>query len=109
MRSPRGAVAELVDTKREGDVAVIVIDNPPVNFLNNSVRTGLIEAPARARDDTASNSKRKPPLSGVCCNTGREDVGSHTVYNSAASALNVALCVNEFGGTTIVRGGYNAK
>jgi 3-hydroxyacyl-CoA dehydrogenase len=40
----------LVDVRREGDIAVIVIDNPPVNALNNGVRTGLVEALVRARD-----------------------------------------------------------
>lgn len=41
----------LVDVRRESDIDVIVIDNPPVNALNNGERSGLIEALARARDN----------------------------------------------------------
>jgi len=41
----------LVDVRRENDIAVIVIDNPPVNALNNAVRTALVEALALARDN----------------------------------------------------------
>lgn len=41
----------LIDARREGDVSVILVDNPPVNAINNDVRAGLIEALARARDD----------------------------------------------------------
>ncbi|HEX2653962.1 MAG TPA: 3-hydroxyacyl-CoA dehydrogenase NAD-binding domain-containing protein [Xanthobacteraceae bacterium] len=37
--------------RREGAIAVIVIDNPPVNALKHEVRAGLVEAFERARDD----------------------------------------------------------
>ncbi len=40
----------LVDVRRDDNIAVITIDNPPVNALNNAVRTGLIDALALARD-----------------------------------------------------------
>ena len=43
----------LVETRRDGGVAVIVIDNPPVNALNFGVRAGLIDALERAKDDAA--------------------------------------------------------
>ena len=43
----------LVETRRDGGVAVIVIDNPPVNALNINVRAGLIDALERAKSDTA--------------------------------------------------------
>ena len=39
----------LVETRRDGGVAVIVIDNPPVNALNINVRAGLIDALVRAQ------------------------------------------------------------
>ena len=41
----------LVDVRREGDIAVIVIDNPPVNALSNAVRSALIDALTQTRDD----------------------------------------------------------
>jgi 3-hydroxyacyl-CoA dehydrogenase len=41
----------LVEARQDGDVAVIVIDNPPVNALKFEVRAGLVDALARARDD----------------------------------------------------------
>ena len=43
----------LVDVRRDNGVAVIVIDNPPVNALSNAVRSALIDALARTRDDGA--------------------------------------------------------
>jgi 3-hydroxyacyl-CoA dehydrogenase len=46
-------VPELVHVAREGSVAVITVDNPPVNALKHDLRVGLIEAFARARDDSA--------------------------------------------------------
>ncbi|MBO0712991.1 MAG: enoyl-CoA hydratase/isomerase family protein, partial [Acetobacteraceae bacterium] len=42
-----------VDWRQDGDVAVVTIDHPPVNALNNAVRAGLIEALARARRDAS--------------------------------------------------------
>jgi 3-hydroxyacyl-CoA dehydrogenase len=41
----------LVEVRHDGDIAVIVIDNPPVNALKFEVRAGLVEALAGARDD----------------------------------------------------------
>jgi 3-hydroxyacyl-CoA dehydrogenase len=46
-------VSELVNYAREGSVAVIVVNNPPVNALKQDMRIGLIEAFARARTDPA--------------------------------------------------------
>jgi len=46
-------LTRLVDLRRDGSVAVILVDNPPVNALNHDVRTGLMEAFVRARDDSA--------------------------------------------------------
>jgi 3-hydroxyacyl-CoA dehydrogenase len=43
----------LVDVRRDNGIAVIIIDNPPVNALSNPVRSALIEALAQTRDDSA--------------------------------------------------------
>ncbi len=43
----------IVELRRSGDVAVIVVDNPPVNAQNNAVRAGLLDAFTRARADSA--------------------------------------------------------
>jgi 3-hydroxyacyl-CoA dehydrogenase len=43
-------LAQVVEL-RPGAVAVIVVDNPPVNALKQAVRAGLKDAFARARDD----------------------------------------------------------
>jgi 3-hydroxyacyl-CoA dehydrogenase len=40
-----------VTSRRDGTIAVVTIDNPPVNALSHAVRAGLIEALAGARDD----------------------------------------------------------
>jgi len=39
-----GSINNSIDFKRDGDVAVITIDNPPVNALKHEVRSGLVEA-----------------------------------------------------------------
>ncbi len=41
----------IVETRREGDIAVIVVNNPPVNAQNNAVRAGLLEAFRSIKDD----------------------------------------------------------
>jgi 3-hydroxyacyl-CoA dehydrogenase len=43
----------IVALKRDGAIAVIVVENPPVNAISNAVRTGLIEALKEAREDGA--------------------------------------------------------
>ncbi len=40
-----------VALRHDGDVAVIAVDNPPVNALSHDVRTALADAFTRARDD----------------------------------------------------------
>ena len=41
----------IVETRREGDIAVILVDNPPVNAQNNAVRAGLLEAFRSVKND----------------------------------------------------------
>jgi 3-hydroxyacyl-CoA dehydrogenase len=41
----------LVEMNRDGDVAVILVDNPPVNALSHGVRSGIYENLQAARDD----------------------------------------------------------
>jgi 3-hydroxyacyl-CoA dehydrogenase len=43
----------LVEVRRDNGIAVITIDNPPVNALSNAVRSALIDALAQTRDDSA--------------------------------------------------------
>jgi 3-hydroxyacyl-CoA dehydrogenase len=43
----------IVELRREGDIGVIVVDNPPVNAQNNAVRAGLLDAFTQARNDAA--------------------------------------------------------
>ena len=42
----------VVDYRRDGDVALITIDHPPVNALSQAVRAGLVDAVARAEADS---------------------------------------------------------
>jgi 3-hydroxyacyl-CoA dehydrogenase len=44
-------VSDLVSLRRDGNVAVITINNPPVNALKSAVRAGLVAALAEARAD----------------------------------------------------------
>jgi 3-hydroxyacyl-CoA dehydrogenase len=46
-------VSQLVSTRRDSGVAVITVDNPPVNALKRDVRAGIRDAFIAARDDAA--------------------------------------------------------
>ena len=46
-----GSVNEAVDFRREGDVALLVLENPPVNALRQTLREGVVQGLGRARDD----------------------------------------------------------
>jgi len=49
-------ITDMVSMETEGDVAVVTIDNPPVNALSAGVRTGLYEAVTQAEKDDAVKS-----------------------------------------------------
>ena len=44
-------INDVVRLRRDGAVAVIVVDNPPVNALKHAVRVGIRDAFREARDD----------------------------------------------------------
>jgi 3-hydroxyacyl-CoA dehydrogenase len=46
-------INDVVRLRRDGAVAVIVVDNPPVNALKHAVRVGIRDAFREARDDAA--------------------------------------------------------
>jgi 3-hydroxyacyl-CoA dehydrogenase len=46
-------MAPAVTTRRAGAVAVLVMDNPPVNGLSHAVRSGIVAALAEAVADPA--------------------------------------------------------
>jgi 3-hydroxyacyl-CoA dehydrogenase len=46
-------MSEVVSVRRDGDIAVIVIDNPPVNALRHAVRAGVKSALEQLRDDAS--------------------------------------------------------
>jgi 3-hydroxyacyl-CoA dehydrogenase len=48
-----GSINASIDLRRDGDVAVVTADNPPVNALKHEVRAGLTHALAQAHDDDA--------------------------------------------------------
>jgi len=48
-----GSINASVDFRRDGEIAVVTADNPPVNALKHEVRAGLTEALGQARDDGA--------------------------------------------------------
>jgi 3-hydroxyacyl-CoA dehydrogenase len=43
----------IVETRRDGEIAVIIVDNPPVNAQNNAVRAGLLDAFTRVKGDAS--------------------------------------------------------
>ena len=48
-----GSINASVDLQRDGELAVVTVDNPPVNALKHEVRAGLAEALRQARADGA--------------------------------------------------------
>jgi 3-hydroxyacyl-CoA dehydrogenase len=48
-----GNINASVDLRREGGIAIVTVDNPPVNALKHEVRAGLAEALRQARDDAS--------------------------------------------------------
>ena len=42
-----------VSLRRDGNVAIITIDNPPVNALRHGVRKGIMDNVIAARDDAS--------------------------------------------------------
>ena len=46
-------MSALVEMHREGEIAVIVVDNPPVNALKHKVRLGIQDAFLKANTDNA--------------------------------------------------------
>ena len=48
-----GSINASVDLQRDGEIAVVTADNPPVNALKHEVRAGLAEALRQVRDDGA--------------------------------------------------------
>jgi 3-hydroxyacyl-CoA dehydrogenase len=44
-------VSDLVSLRRDGNIGVVTIDNPPVNALKNAVRAGLVAAFEQAKAD----------------------------------------------------------
>src|SRR6201981_3215680 len=51
--APMGSANASVDFRRDGEIAVVTVDTPPVNALKHEVRAGLAEALQQARDDDA--------------------------------------------------------
>ena len=47
------AITDVVDLEVRGKIALVTVDNPPVNALARGVRDGLFEAVTQAREDTA--------------------------------------------------------
>ena len=48
-----GNINASVDLRRDGTVAVVTVDNPPVNALKHEVRSGLAKALRQAREDAS--------------------------------------------------------
>src|ERR1700756_5227442 len=46
-----GNINASVDLRRDGEIEIVTVDNPPVNALKHEVRAGLVEGHRQARDD----------------------------------------------------------
>src|SRR5262249_11089122 len=52
-RGIMGNINASVDLRRDGEIAVVTTDNPPVNALKHEVRAGVTEALKQLREDGA--------------------------------------------------------
>src|ERR1700730_15326946 len=48
-----GNINASVDLRRDGEIAIVTVDNPPVNALKHEVRAGLTEALRQTAEDAA--------------------------------------------------------
>src|SRR5246127_291439 len=46
-----GNINASVDLRRDGEIEIVTVDNPPVNALKHEVRAGLVEGHRQSRDD----------------------------------------------------------
>ena len=46
-------MSDLVQLRRDGNIGVIIVDNPPVNALKHEVRAKLVDALGKAREDAS--------------------------------------------------------
>ncbi|HWZ67155.1 MAG TPA: 3-hydroxyacyl-CoA dehydrogenase NAD-binding domain-containing protein [Stellaceae bacterium] len=46
-----GNINASVDLRRDGEIAIVTVDNPPVNALKHEVRAGLVEGLSQIHDD----------------------------------------------------------
>jgi 3-hydroxyacyl-CoA dehydrogenase len=46
-------MTDVVETEKRGEIAVIWVDNPPVNALSQAVRSGMAAELARAGSDSS--------------------------------------------------------
>src|SRR5207245_10427289 len=74
-----------VDLKRDNDVAIIIIENPPVNALKHEVRAGLIEALKQIKD---------PAIKAVVL-TGAGDRKSTRLNSSHGSISYAVFCLKK--------------
>ncbi len=73
---------ETVHYRSDGDIALIVLDNPPVNGLGQAVRAGLQAAFRRAHADPAINAVVITAANGTFC--GGADIAEFAAGNFAA-------------------------
>ena len=71
-----------VSLRRDGNVAIITIDNPPVNALRRGVRKGILDCVTAARDDASVEAI-------ILTGAGRTFVAEHAplVIESGGAAL----------------------
>ena len=64
-----GSINAVVDVRHQDGVAVVAMDNPPVNALGIALRTGLMQAMEQLRGDPAVKAV-------VLCGTARAFSGA---------------------------------
>ena len=86
------AINDVTDLSREGDVAVITLNNPPVNALSMAMRDGLVAALSQAdKDDAAKRFEMRKLVGGM--SMGKRVLncfaytGGFSVYAAAGGAL----------------------
>ena len=96
------AEAQLVRYATDGDVAIITVDNPPVNALSPGVDDGILEGLAKADAEANENSWGSILMGGASgANTGRRqgygETFTKSLVRTMASSVGRAIAGAIFG------------
>src|SRR5262249_57025984 len=98
-----GSINASVDLQHDGEIAVVTVDNPPVNALKHEVRAGLAEALRQVRDDGAVKAV-VISYAVFCLKKKKACCGERVLSATGVGAAAEALCSSSADVRRVVRG-----